>query len=169
MKAKYAVALSLIMLAVSLRLLPHAANFAPMTAVAIFAGSILPRKTALFVPLVAMMISDAIIGFYDMMPVTWACFALIVLASSIWLKQPSLAKGFALTISSSVFFFVVTNFAVWLTGGMYAHTLSGLAQCYTMALPFFRGTVASDLFYTTMLFGAFALALRLHLARKQVA
>lgn len=169
MKAKYTIALSLIVLAVSLRLLPHAANFAPMTAVAIFAGAVLPRKIALFVPLVAIMISDAIIGFYDMMPVTWACFALIAFVSSIWLKKPSVARGFALTIASSVFFFVITNFAVWLTSGMYAHSLNGLAACYTMALPFFRATAASDLFYTAMLFGALALALRLHLARKQVA
>lgn len=169
MKTRYAVALCLILLAVTLRLLPHAANFAPMGAVAIFAGSVLPRKTALLVPLLAVMISDIFLGFYDVMPVTWACFVLIALASSFWLKKLSLVKGFAMTLASSVFFFVVTNFAVWLMGDMYARTWSGLAQCYVMALPFFRNTAASDIVYTTVLFGAFALAMYLPQTRKQIA
>jgi len=41
---------------------------------------------------------------------------------------------------------------------MYAHTWSGLAQCYTMALPFFRNTALSDLFYTATLFAVYVLA-----------
>ncbi len=168
MKAKYVVALSLIALAVILRILPHPANFAPMSAVAIFAGTILPRKIALFVSLLAIVISDAIIGFYDTMPATWACFALVTLASSFWLKKPNLIKGFAVTITSSVFFFVVTNFAVWAADDMYAHTWNGLAQCFVMALPFFRNTAASDSFYTAILFGVFALATHAQ-TRKQVA
>src|SRR4051812_39261693 len=103
MKTKYAVALSLVALAVVLRVLPHAANFAPMGAVAIFAGAVLPRKIALWLPLLAIVASDAIIGFYSMMPLTWACFVLITLASSAWLKKPTLIKGTAVTVSSSIF------------------------------------------------------------------
>jgi hypothetical protein len=168
MKTKYAVALSLILLAVSLRVLPHPANFAPMGAVAIFAGAVLPRKTALWISLLAIVISDAIIGFYDMMPVTWVCFGLIALASSTWLKKPTFVKGVVVTVSSSLFFFIVTNFAVWVQSGMYAHTWRGIAECFTMALPFFRNTVASDLFYTAVLFGVFAFATHAQ-TRKQVA
>lgn len=153
-----AVALSLVVFAISLRLLPHPANFAPVAAVAIFGGSVLPRKIAVWVPLVAMILSDAVIGFYSMMPVTWACYVAIAFASSIWLRKPNVLKGAILTISSSLFFFVVTNFAVWLNSGIYTHSWNGLARCYVMALPFFRNTAASDLFYTAALFGLFALA-----------
>jgi hypothetical protein len=151
------VAIGLIALCVYLRVLPHPANFAPVAAVAIFGGAVLPRKVALWVPLLAMMVSDAIIGFYSMMFVTWACYLIIALASSSWLRKPTLLKTATLTLSSSVFFFVATNFAVWLTSGMYSHTLAGLGQCYTLALPFFRNTVASDLVYTAALFGVFGL------------
>jgi hypothetical protein len=158
MKTKYVIALSLIALAVVLRVLPHAANFAPMGAVAIFAGAVLPRKIALWVPLVAIITSDAIIGFYSMMPVTWACFVLVALASSTWLKKPTFLKGAVVTVSSSLFFFGVTNFAVWVQSGMYAHTWRGLVECFTMALPFFRNTAASDIVYTTALFSVFGLA-----------
>lgn len=150
-------ALVLIALGVGLRLLPHPANFAPIAAIAIFGGAVLPRRIAVWVPLGAMMVSDLFIGFYTMMPVTWACYVLIALASSRWLRRPKLARGAALALASSLFFFVVTNCAVWLTSGMYAHTWAGFIHCYVMALPFFRNTAASDLIYTAALFGALAL------------
>ncbi len=150
------IVLSLVAFAVMLRLLPHPANFAPVAAIAIFGGATLPRKWAVWVPLVAMVLSDAIIGFYSIMPIIWACYVLIAFASSYWLAKPTLVKGAILTVSSSLFFFVVTNFAVWLFDGMYAHTLAGLAECYTLALPFFRNTFLSDLLYTSALFGVYA-------------
>jgi len=155
------IATTLIVIAVSLRLLPHPANFAPIAAVAIFGGAILPRRLAIWVPLAAMMASDLIIGFYNIMPITWMCYMLIALASSHWLRKPKILRGTALVFSSSLFFFAVTNFAVWLWSSMYAHTWAGLAQCYTMALPFFRNTALSEVIYTAALFGAYDLAISL--------
>lgn len=151
------IALSLIIFAVWLRLLPHPANFAPVAAAAIFGGAILPRKFAVWVPLTAMAVSDMFIGLHPLIPVTWGCYLLIALAASRWLSQPTFLGGAGLTFGASIFFFAATNFAVWLQTNMYAHTLSGLAQCYTMALPFFRNTVASDLIYTGALFAIYAL------------
>jgi hypothetical protein len=104
-----------------------------------------------------MIISDAIVGPYDMMYLVWACYLAIGLASSIWLRRPTFFKGAALTGLSSVFFFVVTNFGTWATSGMYAHTWSGLADCFYMALPFFRNTAVSDMVFTGALFGAYVL------------
>jgi hypothetical protein len=152
------IAIWLIALAVLMRILPHPANFAPVAAVAIFGGSILPRRLAILVPLLAMMFSDAIIGWHSLIPLTWGCYALIALASSHWLRKPSIRRGVIITLSGSTLFFVVTNFGVWLWSSMYAHTWSGLALCYTMALPFFRNTLLSDMLYTSALFGLYALA-----------
>lgn len=151
------IALTLIVAAVVLRIMPHPANFAPVAAVAIFGGAVLPRKFALWVPLAAMAASDMVIGFYSIMPVIWACYFLIALASSLWLQKPNLVKGAVLTLGASVGFFVITNFAVWATSGMYDHTLAGLGQCYVMALPFFRNTLLSDAAYTSALFAAYSL------------
>jgi hypothetical protein len=153
-----AIAVCLIVLAVIFRILPHPANFAPVAAVAIFGGAVLPRRLAVFVPLVAMVLSDLVIGFYHIMPIIWACYFLIALASSLWLAKPSFIKGAALTLAASAFFFIVTNFAVWLFDAMYPHTWAGLADCYYMALPFFRNTILSDATYTAVLFGAYAWA-----------
>lgn len=162
------IALTLIAIGISLRILPHPANFAPITAISIFGGSILPRRMAIWVPLAAMMISDSIIGFYNIMPVIWACYFLIALASSKWLRPAKLSRGVILTVSSSLFFFIVTNFAVWLWGGMYIHSWQGLASCYTLALPFFRNTALSDAFYTAAFFGLYALATHKLVKKKQL-
>lgn len=153
-----AIALALILMAVVLRLAPHPANFAPVTAIALFGGAVLSRKLALWVPLAAMVVSDIAIGFYDIMPVIWGCYFLTALASSVWLRKPSFVKGAALTLGASIGFFLVTNFAVWAASGMYDHTIAGFIQCYTMALPFFRNTLLSDAVYTSVLFGMFVAA-----------
>jgi hypothetical protein len=161
MKDKYfptVIALCLIGIGITLRLLPHPANFAPIAAISIFGGAVLPRKIAIWVPLGAMMVSDAVIGFYSLMPLIWACYLLIALASSHYLRPARFLKGAILTIASSVFFFMVTNFGVWLTSGMYAHNWTGIMSCYYMALPFFRNTALSDAVFTAALFGVYALA-----------
>lgn len=151
-------AVCLVLIVIGLRLAPHPANFAPVAAAAIFGGALLPRRYALSVPLGAMIISDLIIGLHPLVAVTWGSFGLIALASNRWLHGGNLKKGALLTLGSSVFFFVVTNFAVWVQSGMYAHTWSGLVRCYTMALPFFRNTILGDVFYTAALFLVYAMA-----------
>lgn len=155
---------ALIILAVALRVLPHPANFAPVAAVAIFGSAVLPRRLALWVPLAAMMASDMIIGLHHLIPVTWGCYALFALAGSYWLKKPGLLKILSLTMASSIFFFIATNLAVWQWDKMYDHTMSGLAQCFTMALPFFRNTAFSDLVYTGLLFSAYYFATKAYRA-----
>ncbi|HCM51534.1 TPA: hypothetical protein DIS56_00120 [Candidatus Saccharibacteria bacterium] len=155
-----AIAVCLIAIVVSLRLLPHPANFAPVAAAAIFGGAVLPRRLALAVPLAAMIASDLIIGLHDLVLLTWGSYALFALTSSFWLRKLTLLRGATLTISASLFFFVVTNFGVWLTSGMYAHTWAGLVRCYELALPFFRNTLMSDIVYTAVLFGAYGLAIK---------
>jgi hypothetical protein len=159
-KPQILIALALIVAAVSLRLLPHPANFVPITAVALFGGAVLPRRLAIWVPLAAMMVTDYFIGFHDLVALTWGCYALTALAASAWLTKPSVLRGGALVIGSSLIFFLVTNFAVWATTSMYAHSLSGLAECYYMALPFFRNSLVSDVIYSGALFSLYGLATR---------
>lgn len=155
------VALCLVVIAASLRILPHPDNFVPVAAVALFGGAVLPRRLALFVPLSVMVLSDLVIGWHDLVAVTWGSYALIALAASFWLRKVSFGRTVVLTLGSALFFFVATNFAVWVTSGMYPHTWAGLGQCFTMALPFFRNSLMSDLFFVAVLFGAYYLAVQL--------
>lgn len=141
------------------RLLPHLNNFAPLMAVAIFSGAYMSRRMAIGTALAAAVLSDILLGFYtpSVMFVVWACYALVALSSSQWLKQPKLVRGGLFTVAGSVFFFVATNFAVWAGSGMYAHSLAGLERCFAMGVPFFRNSLLGDLFYTGALFGIAAL------------
>ena len=64
----------------------------------------------------------------------------------------------ASALGSSVAFYLASNFAVWAAWpGMYPRTLAGLIACYEAAIPFFRGTAISDLFFSLAMFGIPAL------------
>jgi len=154
--------LSAIAAAAALRLVPHPPNFSPIDAMALFSGAYLGRRGIAFVaPLAALVLSDLVLGFYHGVATVYATVALIVVIGW-WLssKRTPLRIG-AAAIMSSVTFFVITNFGMWLFSGFYPVTYAGLVACYTAAIPFFQNTVAGDLFYSMLLFGGFALAQRL--------
>ena len=154
--------LSAIAAAAALRLVPHPPNFSPIDAMALFSGAYLGRRGIAFVaPLAALVLSDLVLGFYHGVATVYATVALIVVIGW-WLssKRTPLRIG-AAAIMSSVTFFVITNFGMWLFSGFYPVTYAGLVACYTAAIPFFQNTVAGDLFYSMLLFGGLALAQRL--------
>ncbi|TAN57157.1 hypothetical protein EPN15_05115 [Patescibacteria group bacterium] len=149
-----------IFLGAVLRFIPHAANFAPIGAMALFGGAKLNKKYALIVPLAAMLISDYFIGFYSwqIMASVYASFLIYGLLGLRARKNESWLKIGGATLAGSVLFFLITNFAVWAFGSMYPHTLAGLLACYAAGLPFFRGTLLGDIFFTAAFFGLYELA-----------
>jgi len=156
----------LLTLDVVARLLPHAPNFTPMAASALFAGVIFrSRLVALTTPVAAVVLGDLILGTYDwrVAGVVYVSLALPAIAG-LWgrsLRTPRLPLLlFPLALASSVTFFVTTNFAVWAFGGMYANDVAGLLHCYVAALPFLRNGVMGDLFWTAALFGGWWLIAR---------
>ena len=169
--------LTLVLLGFAARMLPHPANFAPIGAIAIFGGLYLPRRLAIVLPLVAMLASDFLIGFYSF-PIMLSVYGSFALAAAIGLAVrdrksfPTVISG---TLAGSIVFFLITNAAVWAFGTMYTHDFTGLIQSYTMAIPFFRNSVLGDLFYTGALVGnmewvsAYSTALRLRKREKRFA
>jgi hypothetical protein len=164
--AKYLplIATGLVILGILMRVVPHPANFAPITAIALFSGAVLPRRWGLWLPLVAVIISDFFIGWHGTMAFTWAAFGLSTLIGYGLIKQLSLARVWGASLAGSWLFFVISNFGVWAEGLLYPRTLDGLAQAYIMAIPFFRNTILGDLFYTSALFGVYGVAV--YLARR---
>jgi len=154
------VALLFVVIGVSLRLLPHPPNFAPILAIALFGGVYLSRKIAFILPIFAIAISDIFIGYYGvvLMIAVYGTFLLSVILG-FWLKKHK--KWYTvggIAILSAVLFFLITNFAVWAFTPWYAKTLSGIIQCYLLAIPFFRNTILGNLFYVTVFFGAYEVA-----------
>jgi len=151
--------LSAIVLAAALRLVPHPPNFTPIGAMALFSGAYIGRRALAFVaPLAAMLLSDAILGFYSGMWVTYLAVALIALLGSVALQKRTPVRIGLTAVAGSVLFFAVSNFGVWALGDMYPHNIAGLVACYVAAIPFFQNTLAGDLFYATLLFGGFRIA-----------
>lgn len=153
----------LILLAAASRLLPHPPNFAPVAAIGLFAGAMLDRRAAWAVPLVALLASDLVIGFYHPVGMLWNYLAF---ASCLLLGSGLLARGrrttprlVGATLGSAVTFFALSNFGMW-ASGYYPRTWAGLVECYTAALPFFRNTLVSDIVYVAALFGGHALISR---------
>ncbi len=158
MKRNLLISLVLVGLIVVSRLVPHIWNVAPVAAAALLAGAILPRKWALAVPMLGILVSDLIIGFYHLpvMLTVYACFILMVLGGR-FIKLNNPLYWLSGSLASSTLFFLATNFAVWATANWYPKTWAGLQLCYTLAIPFFRNTMLGDLFFTAVLFGAWAL------------
>lgn len=155
-----------ILIAVGSRVLPHPPNFTPLAALGLFAGAVCLRPwMAAIVVVAAMLISDAVIGFHSLMPVVYGCLlANLMIGSRLVRNREGLQFGAAScrrivagSLMGSFLFFLVTNFAVFLTS--YPTSGAGLVACYTAALPFFQYTLTGDLFYSGVLFGAYAVHL----------
>ncbi len=137
------------------RLLPHLPNMTSVGAMALFLSATYSWKKSLFITFVTMLISDMVLGFHAVMWATYGSFFIATALGTILQKQKGNIWTFGILFLSSLQFFVITNFAVWMTGALYPKTLSGLLECYIMALPFLQNTVFGDLFYSVVLFGFF--------------
>lgn len=147
----------IIAIAIVLRLAPHPPNMAPIAAMALFGGCYLNKRYALIVPFIVMIVSDFFIGFHTTMAFVYGSFFLTGLLG-VWLgHHKTLYNVLFVSLLSSFLFFFITNFGVWIMGGLYPKTVSGLFESYFYALPFFRNTIIGDLFYTGMLFGLYEL------------
>jgi hypothetical protein len=157
------------------RLVPHAPNFTPIAALALFCGVYASKvsKWYLLLPLGVMLVSDMFVGFYEWrtMAVVYVSFFAIALIgllvrTCVTRLRTFYAAGVAAVLAGSLLFYATTNFAVWAFSGMYAPTFEGLMLSYTMALPFLKFTLAGNLFYTALFFGAYEFSLAFALKPK---
>ena len=155
-KEEKMLALSLIIIGILFRFVPHTANFTPVAAIALFAGVYLNKKQALIVPLILMVVSDMFLGMHNVVIFTWGSFALVTLLG-FWTKKHKTFLGIVSSaVASSVLFYVITNLGVWAMG-WYPQTAKGLLDCYILGLPFLRVFSVATLVYTVVFFGAYEL------------
>ena len=145
-------------------------GFAPQIAMALFGGMAIRNNKALAfgVPLFSLFISDvlyevlytkgltSIRGFYDGQIVNYLVMASVVLVGFIFNKV-NIRNVFMGSVIAPVYFFLVSNFMVWLGVGvvLYPKTWAGLVQCYEQALPFFKGSLYATLFFSAIFFGVY--------------
>jgi hypothetical protein len=148
----------LIAIGILSRLMPHPANITAVGGLAVFSGSRYGTFKGILILFITMLVSDFVLGFHAVMWATYGSLALGVFLSGKFIKKPSYTRLGAVTLTSSVLFYLITNFAVWVVPeSMYPKTFAGLMESYIMALPFFRNSVIGDFFYTGVFFGGLAL------------
>lgn len=168
---------TLIAFTVTMRVIPHPWNFAPVGAVALFGGATFRSKWAAFgVPLIAMFISDIALAlinnfengyefFTPMTALIYACYLLNVILGYAIRSRRTVLNIAGTALLGSVVFYLVTNFAAWWgmstgSAARYTRDLAGLMSSYYQALPFFQPTLVGDAVFSILLFGGLALAER---------
>jgi hypothetical protein len=168
---------SLIFLAIICRLATNKLelwNFNAIGASALFGGIVIKNKRLAYVlPLLSLFLTDVffqlftnIQGFYGgQMFFVYGAFLLITFIGTL-IKKANAVNVFLAAIGTGVLFFLISNLGVWILSTMYPHTGAGLIACYAAAIPFYRNdlfgsfalnTVMGNVFFTGVLFGAWAL------------
>lgn len=156
--SRFFAVLGFICLGVASRFFPHPPNFTAINAIALFGVCALGSlRISLVTVLTAMLLSDLAIGLHSTILFVYLGFGLVVCMGH-WLRSCRLP---ILLIASSMLFFAITNFGVWLIDPLYPRTFSGLGACYLAAIPFLGNQILGDLTYGFALFGVFSFVERL--------
>ena len=156
------IVLSLLVIAAALTralpyLIPHIWNFTAIGALAIFSGAQFSNRGLAFIlPLLAMAISDIVIGNGFSLLVYFGFTAMVACGFLVRSRVNFTNVVLASFISASVFF-LITNFAFFYPATLYPHNISGILTSYTAGLPFFRNMLIGNMVFSAVLFSSFYL------------
>ncbi len=174
-RARALLLFALIVAAAISRLVPHPPNFSPIEAIALFGGAyFVNRSWAVLAPLAAMFLSDLVLGlvqggiYFEYFASAhflsiYACIALSAVLGFGLRDRVQSGRVLGYSLAGSLLFFLVTNFAVWLTAtdvAFHPACSASLGACYVAGLPFLQWTVLGTLFYSALLFGGYELLQR---------
>ncbi|MCW3074768.1 MAG: hypothetical protein JWP69_1837 [Flaviaesturariibacter sp.] len=145
-------------------------GFAPQMAMAIFGGAIIRnKKYAFLVPLVSMLLSDALYqllyanglskipGFYEGQLTNYILFISLTVFG-FFIKSFDWKKIGAASVVAPTVYFLLSNLQVWIGGGGYGRT--SLLACYADGLPFYGWSLVATALFSGLFFGAYYLATR---------
>lgn len=163
---------AMILIAAFSRIIPHLPNFSPLGAIGLFGAAHFQKKWLAFLaPLAATWLSDLFINnvlyaqyyptftwFYEGFYWQYGSYLLITFAGLLLFKKLTTQRVLAGALVSTAIFFLISNAGCWLGSTLYPQNFNGLITCYAAGIPFLKGTMLGDLFYSGVLFGSFALA-----------
>jgi hypothetical protein len=169
---RFSLLTALILLCAFSRIIPHIPNFSPLGAIGLFGAAHFSKKwQAFLIPIAATWLSDLFINnviyaqfypkftwFYEGFYWQYGSYLIITLTGLGILNKINIPKVLTGTLASTAIFFLVSNFGCWIGSTTYPQNLGGLITCYAAGIPFLKGTLLGDLFYSGVLFGTFALA-----------
>lgn len=144
-------------------------NIELVTAAMILSAYYLGVRQSLLLVIAIMVVTDSLIGNTNIFIFTWSGFLIPALFLSGFINilkkliKPYLVRRSQVTkkmftgvslmsagLSANIFFFLWTNFGVWLLSGMYSKTFAGLITSYINALPFLRYQFISTLVFVPL-------------------
>ena len=141
--------ISIILILTLSRLIPHPPNFTPIIAVAIMSSYFFKNiYLSCATLLISMLLADAFIGFYGNMLFVYLSLLIIVFIFYKISEKINFKNLFIFGFIGSLIFFIISNFGVWVLGGLYEKNLNGLVECYVLAIPFFGNTFLSTLIFS---------------------
>lgn len=148
------------------RLVPHLPNVTPLGGSCLFAGSKVSGMLAYLLPLAVMAVTDPFVGGYTWTSIAiYGCFLI-----NVWIGRRMVREVTAMRVGAAAFlcsaqFFVLTNLATWVEGGLlhspwHKPGFAGLVMTYELGLPFWGRTLAGDLLFSAAIFAAYELVVR---------
>lgn len=167
---RFSILVGLILLAAFSRIIPHMPNFSPLGAIGLFGVAHFSKKwQAFLIPIGATWLSDLFINnviytqyyptftwFNDGFYWQYSSYLLITLAGFFIFSKVTTRRVLVGALASTTIFFLVSNFGCFPNNPTYTQNFSGLMTCYAAGIPFLRGTLLGNLFYSGVLFGSFA-------------
>lgn len=143
------------------RVIPHLPNMTPFVSLSLLCASVYSKRSALWVMLVAAVISDAFISLVYGYPLfgywtifTYSGFLMMVLLGSRLANHLTVLRALIYTLAGTVGFWLWTNFGVWVVAGMYPKTAAGLMTSYAVALPFLQNALIGSCLWMLILLGS---------------
>jgi len=131
------------------RVIPHPPNFTPIISMALLSGYFFSNiYLSIIILLFSVLLSDFFLGFYENMLFVYFSILLINLVFFSISYKINFKNLYIFSFLGSLIFYIITNFSVWATGNLYEKNLAGLIDRYILALPFFKNTLISTLFYS---------------------
>ena len=144
-----------IILGIITRIIPHPPNFTAIGAIALFGGAFFyNKKLAFIIPITIMMLSDLILG-HKLVGSVYIGFLIMVVMGFFLQKKQNGLRIINVALLGSLVFFIITNFSVFLTSSLYPKNITGLIECYTLAIPFFINTLSANIIYSLIMFYGF--------------
>jgi hypothetical protein len=128
----------------------------PLISLSLIATLRLNRWCAMLAMVIILIISDSLLSLVFNYPTIshWSIFTysgfLINTFVYSYQTRTHLKWLFLSTLAGTLFFWIWTNFGVWLTSAFYAKTYHGFMLCYFAALPFLRNALIGGMIWTTV-------------------
>ena len=133
------------------RFIPHPPNFTSLLALAFYIPILFGIK---FIPVLILCfaITDLFIGMHSLTIFTWG--SLIVIGFLTKYFYSGIFSRILGSLLGATIFFIITNYGVWTSSGIYGHTFEGLLLCYTLAIPFFTYSLISTFIFSSIFEGS---------------